>query len=84
MLSISLAVLILASALKKIAGLELEEMAVGLLGVAGLMAIVVATTKLLGMGGKTVIKGATQMVILAAAIKILASVCEDLSRLSWG
>lgn len=32
---------------------------------------------------KVIIKGATQMVIFAAAIKILASVCEQLAQLDW-
>ena len=83
MINISLAVLLLASALKKIASLELGELAKGLLGVAGLMVLVVDAMKTLGNDEKTVIKGATQMVIIASAIKILASVCEDLAWLSW-
>lgn len=43
----------------------------------------VAAAKILGSGSSTMIKGATQMVIFSAAIKILASACEDLSKLSW-
>lgn len=83
MISISLAVLILASALKKIADLEMSELATGLLGVAGLMAIVLAAVKVLSSGGKKAIKGATQMILFAAAVKILASACVDLAWLSW-
>ena len=83
MISISIAVLILASALKKISGLEVGEMATGLVGVAGLMAIVVAAAKVLGSGGKTIIKGAAQRVIFALAIKILATVWKDVSSLGW-
>ena len=83
MISLSIAVLILASALKKISGLEMDEVAAGLVGVIGLTATMVAAVKIMGSGGKTAIKGATQMVIFAAAIKILASVCKDLSSLGW-
>ena len=83
MISISIAVLILASALKKIADLSLGELATGLLGVTALTAVVVAAAKALGQGGKTVIKGAARMVIFAAAIKVLASACKVLSTLSW-
>ena len=83
MLGISTAVLLLASALKKLGDLDAKQLAVGLTGVAGLTTIVVAAAKVMGSGTQTIIKGATQMVIFAAAIKILASVCEDLAALSW-
>ena len=82
MMGISVAVLVLASALKKISGLDPEEMTAGIIGVASLTTIVVAAAKVLGSGNKTVIKGAMQMVIFASAIKILSSVCKDLSALN--
>lgn len=83
MLGIATAVLILASALKKIGDLDAKQLATGLVGVAGLTATMVAAAKVMGSGSQTIIKGATQMVIFAAAIKVLASVCEDLAALSW-
>lgn len=83
MLGMSTAVLILASALKTIGDLDLKQIATGLTGVAGLTAIMVAAAKAMSSSTKTIVKGATQMVIFAAAIKILASVCEDLSQLDW-
>ena len=83
LIGMSIAVLILASAVKKLAGLETGELAKGIIGVVALTATMVAAVKILGSGGKTVIKGATQIVIFAAAIKILASVCSDLSSLNW-
>ena len=83
MLGISTAVLLLASALKKLGDLDAKQLAVGLTGVAGLTTIVVAAAKIMGSGTQTIIKGATQMVIFAAAIKVLASACEELSALSW-
>lgn len=84
MIGISLAVLILASALKKIGELDFKEMAVGLYGVTGLLALVFGFMKLMGNGGNTAIKGATQMILFAAAVKILASACADLAWLSLG
>ena len=83
MLGISTAVLILASALKKIGDLDAKQLATGLVGVVGLTATMVAAAKVMGSGTQTIIKGSTQMVIFAAAIKVLASACEDLSTLSW-
>ena len=83
MLGISTAVLILASALKKLGDLDIGQLATGLTGIAGLTTIVIAAAKAMSSGSSSIIKGATQMVIFAAAIKVLASVCEDLSKLSW-
>lgn len=83
MLGIATAVLILASALKKIADLDTKQLTTGLIGVAGLTTMMVAAAKAMSSNSKTIIKGATQMVIFAAAIKILASVCEQLAKLDW-
>ena len=83
MLAISTAVLILASALKKLGDLDAKQLATGLTGVVGLTATMIVAAKSLSKGGPTIIKGTSQMVIFAAAIKILASACEDLSALDW-
>lgn len=83
MLAISTAVLILASALKKLGDLDAKQLATGLTGVVGLTATMIVAAKSLSKGGPTIIKGASQMVIFAAAIKVLASACEDLSTLDW-
>ncbi len=83
MVGMSVAILILATALKKISSLSWEELAVGIVGIMALTGVVVAAAKILGKDKKTVIKGATSMVIFAAAIKILAGVCKDLASLSW-
>ena len=81
MIALSSSVLILASALKSIATLEPEQMAAGLAGIAELMAALVAAAKVLGSGSSSIIKGSAQMVVFAAAIKILASACADLAQL---
>jgi tape measure domain-containing protein len=83
MIGMSVAVLILASAVKKLSGMELESLAKSVAAVGILLAELVGAAKLMSIGGKNISKGAVQMVIMATALKILASVCEDLSRLSW-
>lgn len=83
MLAISTSVLILTSALKKLGDLDVKQLATGLTGVVGLTATMIVASKSLSKGGPTIIKGASQMVIFAAAIKVLASACEDLSALNW-
>ena len=83
MIGISASVLLLASALKKISDIEPEQMVVALAGIAGLMTTMVAAAKVLGSGSSAVIKGATQMVVFAGAIKMLASACTDLAQLDF-
>ena len=83
MIGISVAVLILANALRKIATLKTGELAKGLVGIAVLSAVVVASARSVSKDSKRVMKGATSIVIFAAAIKVLTSACIDLSTLSW-
>lgn len=83
MIAMSVAVSILAGALKKVSDLDWGELARGLVGIAGLTTIVVASSKAMGSGQKQVMKGATSLIIFGAAIKILASACRDLSKLQW-
>lgn len=83
MIGMSTAILILAGALKSLSSLNWNELAVGLVGVAGLMAIIVATSASLSKIGGKAMKGALNVVIFASAIKILATACKDLAALSW-
>lgn len=83
MIAMSVAVSILAGALKKVSDLDWGELARGLVGIAGLTAIVVASSKAMASGQKQVMKGASSLIIFGVAIKILASACKDLSRLQW-
>lgn len=83
MIAMSVAVSILAGALKKVSDLDWGELARGLVGIAGLTTIVVASSKAMASSQKPVMKGATSLIIFGAAIKILASACEDLSKLQW-
>jgi tape measure domain-containing protein len=83
MLGLATAVLILSIALKNVAGLSTDELAIGVAGIASLTTVMVIAAKALSKNKKAIKKGATQMVIFAAAIKILAGVCKDLATLSW-
>ena len=83
MIAMSVAVSILAGALKKVSDLDWGELARGLVGIAGLTTIVVASSKAMVSGQKQVMKGATSLIIFGTAIKILASACKDLSELQW-
>ena len=76
------AVLVLSSAVKKMASLSWSELARGLVGVGVLLAeldVFMATAKF----NKKAMSNATAMVIFAAAIKVLASAVKSLSGLSW-
>ena len=81
-LAMSVSLLILASAVKKLSDLGLEGLAEGVIGISALMYAVVGAAKLMSKGGKDISKGAYQLVIMAVALKIMASVCKDLSKLS--
>ena len=83
MLGVSVSVLILAGALKKLSSLSWEELAKGLVGVFVLTTLIVAACKELDKIKGRAIKGAVNIVIFSSAIKILASACKDLSELSW-
>lgn len=84
MLGLSVSVLILASALKKIASLSWNEIAKGLRGITVVSGVLVGVAKVISKDEKTIAKGAFNLIFLATAVKILASACKDISQLSWG
>lgn len=83
MLAMSTSILILATALKQLSDLNPEQIKAGVIGIAGLATIMIASTKLISNGSTTIMKGATQLVIFAAAIKLLASAAIDLAQLDF-
>lgn len=83
LIQMSVAVLILASALKKLSGISWEGLAKGLSGVTGLVAILVAAAKIMNKEKLKMSKFGKQMILMSAAILILASACKKLSGLSW-
>lgn len=82
MIAVALAVKTLASALVKIGELDWNQLAVGLTGITVLLGEVVIVTKLLSNSG-SVVKGTANLILLAEAINILASVCIKISSLDW-
>lgn len=80
MIGISIAVLILASAMKKLASLDWEGIEKGLIAVGALMGMLVITAKLLS-NTSGMIKGALGFILFAAAINILASAVEKLGAI---
>lgn len=83
MIGIATSVLILASALKKIGSLDIGQLATGMVGIAGLMAMMVAAMKVLSSGNKNMVKGAAGMIAFAAAIRIIVPALKSLSGLGW-
>lgn len=83
MIGISVAALVMASALGKLAGFNTTQILNGLVGIVGITATLLIAATYLGKTDNTVIKGAVQMVVFATAINILASACAKISGLSW-
>lgn len=83
MLMMATSILILSSAMKKLASLDWNGLAKGMVGVAALAGTLVGSAKLLSMGSGSMIKGSLGIVVFAVAIKVLASACTDLSKLGW-
>ena len=83
MIAMAVAIAILAGAMKSLSDLNADQITNGMVAIAGLATVMVALTKSLSKGGE-ISKGAVQLVIMAAAIKLLASVINDLSGLSMG
>lgn len=83
MITMSTSILILSSAMKNLSELDWNGIAKGTVGIASLAGTLVATAKVLSSGSGAMIKGSSGMVVFALAIKVLASACADLSKLSW-
>lgn len=83
MIAMAVAIAILAGAMKSLSDLNADQITNGMVAIAGLATVMVALTKSLSRG-REISKGAVQLVIMAAAIKLLASVINDLSGLNIG
>lgn len=83
MIAMAVAIAILAGAMKSLSDLNVDQITNGMVAIAGLATVMVAVSKALSNGGN-ISKGAVQLVIMAAAIKLLASVINDLSGLDIG
>jgi phage tail tube protein FII len=83
MIAMSAALLLMAVAVKKLSSLDTNELTRGLIGVGTLAGMMTAVSVILSNKVSRITKGMTGMILFAAAIKILASACEDMSKLSW-
>ena len=83
MVSMSVAILILAAALKVVSTMSWGELAKGLVGITVLTGVLVGAAHLMSSNSKKIIKGAGQMVIAAAAMLIFAHVCKKMGELGW-
>lgn len=70
--------------MQKLSGLDWDELLKGLVGVAGLSAILVASATALSKTSKGLIKGSAGLVVFAAAIRVLVGAVEDLGALDVG
>ena len=76
------AITILATAVKKLADIDTNRLIGGLAGVAALMTMCVLTAKYMNTESKGMIKTATSMLIMGAAINVLASAVQRLSAVN--
>jgi tape measure domain-containing protein len=83
MIGVSVAVLILATALKKVADIPIKQLIPGLIAVYSLVGMVVGAMVILSQTEAKGIKGAGSLILFAAAIKVLASVVKDLSSMNF-
>ncbi len=81
MLGLSVAVLILASAMKKLASLDWDGVIKGLVGVAGLSIILIQTSKALETSSKSLISASVGFIIFGTAILILTQAVKQLGQL---
>lgn len=84
MILFSTAILILTAAVKNLSELGWEELSKGLLGVAGLMAILAVAVKPLSANAAGMISAGVGILALSVGLKVLATVVKDFAEMSWG
>ncbi|UGL63256.1 tape measure protein [Arthrobacter phage Tokki] len=83
MILLSIAVNLLADAVKKLSDMDWQELAKGLAGVTVLLLGMAVAARIMSTQNGVMIRTGIAMVLLAAAIKILASAVKDFSGLGW-
>lgn len=81
MISMAIAIGILAGALKKVASIETEKLLPAMIALGFIMGIMLGIAKGLGTGGKQLEKGAGQLILMAVAVRILASAIKSIGKL---
>ena len=82
-IKLAAAIFIIAGALRMLAELDVEQLAVGIMGISVIMAELAIVANYLSKSEKTMIKGAAALLPFSAAVLILAKAVENLSTLSW-
>ena len=81
---IAVAVLILASAVKKLSALSWEELGRGLSGIVGLMTEMLGATAVLSkINTKNLKKSASSFIVFGVALNIMASAAKKFAKFSW-
>lgn len=83
MIALSVAILILSTAVKTLSSLSWEELLKGLLGVAGLLGMIVAASWGLSKVQGSIMRTAVAMIPLAVGLRILASAVKAFATMSW-
>ena len=86
LMGVAVAVLVLASALKKLSDLSLPELGKGLLGVFGLLAGLMGVLKVfdtMKYSFKGMFSAGMAMIAIAVAVNILAAAVDNFSKMSW-
>jgi tape measure domain-containing protein len=80
---LAVAVDILASAVKKLSGMDWDELAKGLVGLAVTMGILVVASNALDTSTPGMVRAGAGMILLAVAVRILVTSVEALSGMDW-
>lgn len=83
MILLATSVLILTFALRNLSNLNWEEIAKGLAGIAGIMAILAGAAYLFSLSSGGMIRAGIAMIPMAIGLKIMASAVEDFSDMNW-
>lgn len=81
MMGLSVAILLLSSAMVKLSQLDYDGLTKGLVGIAGLSAILVTSAKALSTSSGPMMKGALGLITFAIAINVLVTAVEKLGAL---
>ena len=82
MIAMAVAIAILAGVMKSLSDLNVDQITNGMVAIAGLATVMVAVSKALS-NDSDISKGAVQLILMAAAIKVLASAVIDMAALDW-
>lgn len=84
MVAFSAGILILSAAMKNLSSLNWQEVCVGLTSLAGLMTILVASTKLLAGTSKGLVRTSAGLIVLATALMMMSSAVKMFGQMDTG